>query len=210
MTALRMVSPPLCRRPLLISAGTTILNGTTARRAILRASELHDKETRDRKQAQHSDQRKRATCLGQSFGLRSRSRLGRRRSSALSLGGRCRRRSRRRRVLRHFLLLRLTLVIGGADRRRRQIRFLLGVRGRNLLMCFLRYLYGHGLGIGEFLSEVIAGIEPGAESFGLSRRGFPKLQLRLSGGFQPVVGDRENGGLQMLFVLVEDLNDVAV
>src|SRR5258708_10379054 len=66
------------------------------------------------------------------------------------------------------------------------------------------------LGVSELLTEVIARIEPGPKSLRLSRWCLPELELRLAGRFQAVVGDRENGCLQVLFVLIEDLNDVPV
>src|SRR2546422_974735 len=79
------------------------------------------------------------------------------------------------------------LLVYLTDSRGGQLRFLLSIGGSHQLMSLRSDLHGFTLRVSEFLAEVVARIEPGAQSLRLSRRCFPELKLSLAGWFQPVV-----------------------
>ena len=74
----------------------------------------------------------------------------------------------------------------------------------------LRQLNRANLRIDEFLSEVVARIEPSAESFRSIARSFIKRHDGFAGRSQAIVIDGEDGGDDLASVRVEDLNDVTV
>src|SRR6202043_333858 len=66
------------------------------------------------------------------------------------------------------------------------------------------------LRIDEFLAPVSAGIEPGPKRFRLTGRSFSECDYGLVGGFEAIVRDSQNRGVDGRFVFAEDLDDVAV
>ena len=64
--------------------------------------------------------------------------------------------------------------------------------------------------IDELLAPFTAGIEPCLQRLGLSGRPLPKGHNRFVGCLQTIVGDREDDGVHVGFVLVRDLDDVFV
>jgi hypothetical protein len=65
-------------------------------------------------------------------------------------------------------------------------------------------------GVGEFLTEVISRIEPGAHGSCVPGRRFPKHELAVTGRLQPVVGNRENGVNNLALIAIEDLYNMAI
>jgi hypothetical protein len=71
-------------------------------------------------------------------------------------------------------------------------------------------LYSFCLRVDEFLAPISARVEPCAQRFRLARRSFSKCDHGLVGGFEAIVRDSQNRGIDSLFVLAEDLDDVAI
>src|SRR6185437_11003782 len=165
--------------------------------------------TTQRQETDQANQRKRAT------GLRQLSRCWRRRR--FWRGSRF---SSRRRVLRYLGLLffvcvriersLLPLLVRRFDRR--GLHFSFGRSGCCWDWCVsvLSDCRGLSLRICEFLAKVIARIEPGAESLGLSGRRFPERELRFSRRLQAVVRQRQDGCDQLGLIGIEYLHDVPV
>ena len=74
----------------------------------------------------------------------------------------------------------------------------------------LRQFDGPRLCIDKLLAPLTPGIKPCLQGFRLSGRSFPKSDDRLVAHSQTIIRNCEDGGKDMGFVLIEDLDDVTV
>src|SRR4029077_5388616 len=102
----------------------------------------------------------------------------------------------------------------GLDRRRFQrinrSRCQLDGRREHRLIGFLGQLDGSRLRVHEFLTPFTPWVKPCPQCFRLSGGPFAKRYYSLISRVQTVVRDCKDGGEDMSFVLIEDLNDMAV